>query len=342
MSNATISPSSATTSANSSATSEPAFLDSMNSSTGWSEAARWAINAVVIAVVIVASGFFYYRYRKLRRMAMERELPPELASDARRHTTAGTLSEEENSVLDHEQLAILPVSKYDPDKVRNSTCPICLEDFDLPRHRRHSNQSMSSSFTETDMADAIISKPPSVLSVSRSFNRPQTFDETSSNAQRPANRRIRRLPCGHGFCVACIDPWLMQRSRNCPICKRDCTTLFLPTRAKSEYSYEDSRTRRCASPTHSPSMLSYSYYRYGRPQDGSSHLSIQMDSIAPRPDSVISSQLLNDESASLGRPHSVARPDTASERASESQHRRSESDTSFPIPSSIRSPPEST
>ncbi|KAG2178595.1 hypothetical protein INT44_001748 [Umbelopsis vinacea] len=316
MSNATISPSSATTSANSSATSEPAFLDSMNSSTGWSEAARWAINAVVIAVVIVASGFFYYRYRKLRRMAMERELPPELASDARRHTTAGTLSEEENSVLDHEQLAILPVSKYDPDKVRNSTCPICLEDFDLPRHRRHSNQSMSSSFTETDMADAIVSKPPSVLSVSRSFNRPQTLDETSSNAQRPANRRIRRLPCGHGFCVACI--------------------------AKSEYSYEDSRTRRCASPTHSPSMLSYSYYRYGRPQDGSSHLSIQMDSIAPRPDSVISSQLLNDESASLGRPQSVARPDTASERASESQHRRSESDTSFPIPSSIRSPPEST
>lgn len=87
-------------------------------------------------------------------------------------------------------------------------------------------------------------------------------------------------------------------------------------------------------------MLSYSYYRSGRPQDDSSHLSIQMDSIAPRPDSVISSQLLNDESASLGRPQSVARPDNASEQASESQHRRSESDTSFPVPNSIRNPPE--
>ena len=202
----TVASSSATTSANSSATSEPAFLDSTNSSAGWSEAARWAINAVVIAVVIVASAFFYYRYRKLRRMALARELPPELVADARRHTPAGTLVDEEMSVLDHEQLAILPVSKYDPDKVRNSTCPICLEDFDISRHhrRRHSNQSMSSSFTDADMTDAIVSKPPSVVSISRSLNRHQTFDETSSTAQRPANRLIRRLPCGHGFCVACI------------------------------------------------------------------------------------------------------------------------------------------
>jgi hypothetical protein len=201
MSNTTVSSSSATTSANSSATSEPAFLDSMNSSAGWSEAARWAVNAVVIAVVIVASAFFYYRYRKLRRMALTHELA---AADARRHTLAGTVAEEDTSVLDHEQLAILPVSKYDPDKVRNSTCPICLEDFDISRRRRHSNQSMSSSFTEADMTDAIVSKPPSVVSVSRSLNRQQTLDEMGSIAHRPANRLIRRLPCGHGFCVACI------------------------------------------------------------------------------------------------------------------------------------------
>ncbi|KAI8874914.1 hypothetical protein K501DRAFT_234403 [Backusella circina FSU 941] len=33
---------------------------------------------------------------------------------------------------------------------------------------------------------------------------------------------IRMLPCGHGFCVLCIDPWLTQKSTMCPICKWDC------------------------------------------------------------------------------------------------------------------------
>ncbi|KAI8394240.1 uncharacterized protein BYT42DRAFT_487303 [Radiomyces spectabilis] len=33
---------------------------------------------------------------------------------------------------------------------------------------------------------------------------------------------IRILPCGHGFCVLCIDPWLTQKSTLCPICKWDC------------------------------------------------------------------------------------------------------------------------
>jgi hypothetical protein len=213
MSSATISPSTSTTTSNSSATSQPAFLDNVNSSAGWSEAARWAINAVVIVVVIVASAFFYYRYRKLRRMALSRDISSEVAIDARRHTAIGTLGDEDTAVLDHEQLAILPVSKYDPDKVRNSACPICLEDFDISRRhgRRNSNQSLSSSFTEGDMTDAIISKPPSVVSISRSVNRHHNIDDTSSTTPRTTNRLIRRLPCGHGFCVACIGkPFLIR------------------------------------------------------------------------------------------------------------------------------------
>ncbi|KAI8973282.1 hypothetical protein BDF20DRAFT_881522 [Mycotypha africana] len=38
----------------------------------------------------------------------------------------------------------------------------------------------------------------------------------------PNKNDIRILPCGHGFCVLCIDPWLTQKSTMCPICKWDC------------------------------------------------------------------------------------------------------------------------
>ncbi|KAI8331360.1 hypothetical protein BC941DRAFT_474986 [Chlamydoabsidia padenii] len=34
--------------------------------------------------------------------------------------------------------------------------------------------------------------------------------------------QLRLLPCDHGFCVLCIDPWLTQKSTFCPICKYDC------------------------------------------------------------------------------------------------------------------------
>ncbi|KAI8333009.1 hypothetical protein BD560DRAFT_415115 [Blakeslea trispora] len=38
----------------------------------------------------------------------------------------------------------------------------------------------------------------------------------------PGKNDVRILPCGHGFCVLCIDPWLTQKSTTCPICKWDC------------------------------------------------------------------------------------------------------------------------
>ncbi|CAO0803659.1 unnamed protein product [Mucor circinelloides] len=46
----------------------------------------------------------------------------------------------------------------------------------------------------------------------------------------PGKNDIRILPCGHGFCVLCIDPWLTQKSTMCPICKWDC----LPTDLRRE------------------------------------------------------------------------------------------------------------
>lgn len=38
-----------------------------------------------------------------------------------------------------------------------------------------------------------------------------------------SGKELMRLPCSHEFCVGCISPWLIQRKRLCPICKRDVT-----------------------------------------------------------------------------------------------------------------------
>ncbi|KAI8993221.1 hypothetical protein BDB01DRAFT_841320 [Pilobolus umbonatus] len=43
----------------------------------------------------------------------------------------------------------------------------------------------------------------------------------------PGKNDIRILPCHHGFCVLCIDPWLTQKSTLCPICKWDCLPVNL-------------------------------------------------------------------------------------------------------------------
>lgn len=36
---------------------------------------------------------------------------------------------------------------------------------------------------------------------------------------------VRKLPCGHTYHNTCIDPWLMNHTSSCPICKRDLQPL---------------------------------------------------------------------------------------------------------------------
>ncbi|RUS14856.1 hypothetical protein BC937DRAFT_93225 [Endogone sp. FLAS-F59071] len=70
---------------------------------------------------------------------------------------------------------VLPPELYNPKRIKNSACVICLDDLD-----------------------------------------------GGEGADAKAIRTVRRLPCGHGFCLSCVDEWLATKSTLCPICKRDC------------------------------------------------------------------------------------------------------------------------
>ncbi|KAI7907953.1 uncharacterized protein BX663DRAFT_482197 [Cokeromyces recurvatus] len=43
------------------------------------------------------------------------------------------------------------------------------------------------------------------------------------------NSKIRKLPCEHEYHCHCIDPWLTEKSSECPLCKYDCNLISKPS-----------------------------------------------------------------------------------------------------------------
>ncbi|KAI7894401.1 uncharacterized protein EV154DRAFT_498608 [Mucor mucedo] len=68
----------------------------------------------------------------------------------------------------------------------------------------------------------------------------------------PDKNDIRILPCAHGFCVLCIDPWLTQKSCMCPICKWDCLPADL-RRERNETLQRDRNARQSNTTTNESS-----------------------------------------------------------------------------------------
>lgn len=186
----------------------------------WIFAGQWIVNSIVITLIVGLMAYGYHRFKKRRSSldnntssslspstTIDNELPISISSTIssflaimrRRGEPDDITLDNGNKGIGWEQLEKYPPIKYDPLLVRNPVCAICLDDFKLP---------------STEDPEKLVSKT------------------------------VRRLRCGHGFCVPCIgqyhllcltcqiparvklyytDPWLSMKSRNCPLCKQDCT-----------------------------------------------------------------------------------------------------------------------
>ncbi|RUS14355.1 hypothetical protein BC937DRAFT_93935, partial [Endogone sp. FLAS-F59071] len=204
-----------------------------SASTNWVETMRWIVNVIVLAASFLAGVILYRRYRRYRQHALDNPdliLYPISAGGRIGHRRRKTIP-----VLRRAQLDAFAVVEYDPDKVKNSTCAICLEDFDedLETGAVNGGSVMPDSgiVATVGMADGreagaeveagagagertgakAEEEKEDRTSLKRMESRRSMRSVKSVGSTRsrrslgPAGKRLLRvLPCGHGFDLECI------------------------------------------------------------------------------------------------------------------------------------------
>jgi len=91
---------------------------------------------------------------------------------------------------------------------------------------------------ETGAKGKLLGLSPRMSNSAAAANRASTSFSQSSCAIclddfEPTESQVRELPCRHIFHVDCIDPFLLNNSSLCPICKRKCSFLGFVSRLRA-------------------------------------------------------------------------------------------------------------
>ncbi|GAX79821.1 hypothetical protein CEUSTIGMA_g7261.t1 [Chlamydomonas eustigma] len=127
--------------------------------------------------------------------------------------------------LKHDQSRLQGGQTYNP-----TSCPVCLEDFDVPALSRNQEEpSTSSQVAEQSEASGSAdgTQAPTHEPLLGGGAKRQDFRLGAAASTRPTEttaQRIQRkpltLPCKHTFCEICITEWIQQKKISCPVCRR--------------------------------------------------------------------------------------------------------------------------
>ncbi|CAO3651444.1 unnamed protein product [Cunninghamella blakesleeana] len=175
------------------------FLQTLLTEVNWSPGTSiqnyitWIIALGAIFFLAAFGLFLFFRWWKMKQRSEDREYNIALEEHHLRMLNLRKVNPLPVNIVNS-----YPIQNYNPEMIKNSSCAICLEDYEE--------------------------------------NQPD----------------IRLLPCGHGFCVLCIDPWLTQKSTLCPICKYNC----LPSELQDEKENENNNNNNEQLPSSSTSSSS--------------------------------------------------------------------------------------